>query len=866
MTKGKKTQKMNTLGLKTRGEDTGKISSEKKGDVLKEKEKAEQNDKFKLKESEKKKNITKKKGKNKYVEKAKKYFKIDKLPKDVQSSIPFRGAMRNGIIETYPGVFTKTLKLKDINFKIAPDEEQARIFKQYMNLLNSMSKGIKWQVTIYNYEIDKKETLRNIRIPPRKDGLNKYRQDLNNVLIGHLTKGNNCIKQEKYITISVEDDSSEHAVISLDNAERDINKNIRKIAKEPAKALNLEERLQLLYSIYNQDSDYSICTGYDDNDEEVFDLNHIVKQGASIKDIIGPASFDFRKNNSFKMGDTFGRVFFLKKVPSYLSTDFISDIADIQSNMLISVTAEAMEMEEAIRLVRAQLANIEAQVVNLNKRNMENGYMGALPPELEKAQESARELMADITGRNQNVFFCTVTVCIFARTMTQLDDITASIKKIAAEHIAPLEILQEQQEQGLNTALPLCRNDIFAERIYTTESAAVFIPYNSQEISQKNAVFYGLNQVTSSMILYDRLSGSNYNGLIFGYSGSGKSFTAKLEMVSVLLNKPNVQIFVIDPQGEYYPLCEALKGERIRIAPKSGYYINPLDLDLSSDEDDGDPITTKADFLFSMMEIMLGKNRTLEPEHRTILDRCVRKIYKSYVEYINSTNGAITFNPARCPQISDLYQELRNQGDYASTQLADILEMYVTGSFDTFGHRTNVKTNSRFVVYDIKNLGSGMKELGLHVCINDIWNRMIANSKNNIYTYFYIDEFHLLLESVSTTLFLKRIWKMARKWLGVPTGIMQNTEDLLRDADSRAIVNNTSFVIMLREPHMDRINLQELFSLSASQLEYITESDPGHGLIYNGKVVLPFVYEFPKNTMLYNILTTSHDTKDAKFA
>ena len=826
--------------------------------------KQEKTEKYKTK-SEKKTDVKSSK-KNGMVDKIQKYFKIDKLPKTVQETIPFRGIMMDGTIETQAGFFTRTMKLKDVNFRIAPDEEQMRIFKSYMGLLNSMAKGIRWQFTIYNHEIDKRETLKNIRMPARKDGMNKYRQEMNGILVKNLSRGNNSIKQEKYLTLGIEDDNVEHAMVSLNKLEGDVNKSIKLIAKEPAVRLEATERMQLLYNIYNQDTEYKLCTGIDKNGIEVFDLEHIIKQGASVKDVIGPSSFNFRKGNCFQMGDVYGRVFYLKKVPTYLSTDFVADIADIQSNMLISVTSEALDSEEAVKLVRAQLSNIEAQVVNVNKRNMEDGYMGALPPELEKAQDSGRELMADITNRNQNLFFCTVAVCIFSKNMIQLEDTTKTVKRIASKHLAPLEILFEQQEQGLNTVLPLCRNDIFADRLYTTESAAVFIPYNSQEINQKHAIFYGLNQVTKSMILYDRLTGSNYNGLIFGFSGSGKSFTAKCEMVSVLLNRPNAQVFVMDPQGEYYPLCDALHGERIRVAPKSGVYINPLDLDMSSDEEEGDPITNKADFLFSMMEIMLGKGRTLEPEHRTILDRCVRKIYKPYIDYINSTNGEVTFNPSRCPQISDLYQELRSQEEYASKQLADILEMYVTGSFDTFGHRTNVRTNSRFVVYDIKNLGMGMKELGLHVCINDVWNRMKTNSKNNVYTWFYIDEFHLLLESVSTTLVLKRIWKMSRKWLGVPTGIMQNTEDLLRDADSRAIVNNTSFVIMLREPSMDRDNLQELFNLSASQLEYITESEPGHGLIYSGKVVLPFAYDFPKDTLLYSIMTTAHDTNDAVFS
>ena len=273
----------------------------------------------------------------------------------------------------------------------------------------------------------------------------------------------------------------------------------------------------------------------------------------------------------------------------------------------------------------------------------------------------------------------------------------------------------------------------------------------------------------------------------------------------------------------------------------------------------------KSDFIISMFDVILGKGRSLSPVHSSIIDRCVRKIYRAYIDDL--TRSGLSSDPTKCPTLSDLYQELLLTGRERpeARQLAEVIEQYSVGSFDTFAHRTNVETKARFIVYNIKRLGTGMKELGLHVCLNDIWNRMISNSKRRVYTWAYIDEFHLLLESDGTTLFLKRIWKMARKWLGVPTGIMQNTEDLLRNEDTRNVVNNTTFTLMLKAPLMDRNNLAELYRLSNAQLEYITDSDPGRGLLNNGKITLPFELNFPKNTELYKILTTAHDVEGAVF-
>ena len=805
--------------------------------------------------------------KPKFVKKLQEKAKIESLPKNVRDSIPFRGVTSNGIIETYYGTFTKSYKLKDVNFQIAPPNEQATIYSYFMELLNSFAETTKWQFNIFNHKIAKRETIENIRILPQRDGLNRYRQEMNKILLDNLTEGNNSITQEKFLTVAIEDENIEHASATLRRIDSEISSRIKKITKQETPPLKTVDRMKLLYEIYNQDSDYRFSTGIFNGKDE-FSWQQIEKQGLSIKDAIGPSGINYGPKNYFQFGDTYGRVFYLDRVPKYLKTTFLSDIADIQSNMLISITSETTNQDKAVKLVKGRIAEIEGQISDTTKKNMDNGYYGAgVNPELDAARENARDLMKDITSRNQSIFFLSVCVCIFAGTKDELEETSKQLTSIAGRHMAPLKPLLGDQEFGINTCLPLCRNDLMVDIMYTTESAAVFIPYNSQEINQKNAIFYGLNQTTKSMIICDRLTGSDYNGLIFGTPGSGKSFAAKCEMVSVLLNHPDAQVFVIDPQGEYYPLANALHGSRVIISPGSNIYINPLDLELSSDEEmETDPITMKADFVLSMLEIMMGKNRQVDPACRSIIDRCIRKIYRPYIEAMSKRTDGLTCDPSISPTLSDLYQELRMQGNSFSDQLADVLELYAIGSFNTFAHRTNVKINSRFVVYDTKSLGNGMKELGLHICINDIWNRMITNSRNNIYTWFYIDEFHILLQSQATTVFLKHVFKMARKWLGVPTGIMQNTEDLLRDADSRAIVNNTSFVLMLKEQLMDRQNLAELLGLSESQLEYITNSDPGSGLIYNGKVTLPFIYDFPKNTDLYALITTAHDVPKSSFA
>ncbi len=786
-----------------------------------------------------------------------KVAKIDNLPKDVKSSIPLRGFMQNGIVETKQGNFTKTFKLDDVNFTLAPIEEQANIFENYMKFNNSFPKNVRWQTLIFNHEIDKRKTLEDIRLLPQKDGLNKYRQELNAVHLDMLKNGNNSITQDKYLTISIEDFNVDHAVKSLEEITKTVNENIKKISDKDSKILSTQERMKLLYDIYNISSDYREAAF---DTDEPFDLKQLARNGLSVKDVIGPNSMDFSKNKRFMLGNTYGQALYIKKVASQLDTDFIKNLADIQANMLISVTNEGVEPDKALKLVKSQLASIDGRISEIENRNANNNMSSLLPPELEAQKESAKELLNDLTKRDQKMFLTTIVVVVFGKTLETLEESVNLVKEIGRIKSCPFESLNFQQEAGLNTALPLCRNDLVnLDFMFTTEEASLFIPYNSEELRQKDSICYGVNNVTKALIMINRLTGDNFNGIVFGLSGSGKSFAVKLEIENVLLKYPDAQIYIIDPMRDYKDLANAFDGVVVNLSPGSNTYLNPLDLDISeTDEDEIDPISMKIDSIMAMFGIMIGKNRSLDPILVSIIDRCSRRIYQPYLRYLREEG--ISCDREKCPTLGDLYQELKSYS-YERPEagyLAEILSTYTVGSFNTFAKRTNIEADKRLIIYDTKQLGSGMKTLGLHICTQDIYNRMIQNSKKGIYTWEYIDEAHILLESDEITIALKNSWKMARKWKGAPTAIMQNTNDCLRDANTMAIINNTQFVRMFNSELQDRQNLAALYSLSDAQLKHITKAKKGTGLICTGGTVLPFSYRIPTDTMLFKINDTTN--------
>lgn len=798
------------------------------------------------------KNLFKKKEKEKKTHK--------QLPKTVQESIPYTTLFPDGTIETKPGTFTRAYNLEDINFKIAPDHEQVSIFRSYGDFLNSFDQSTPFQIVIQNRAIDMRSSLETIRFNYQSDGLNMYRNEMNRIILDKMEMGNKNLKQNKYLIVSAKSDKLSEAMTELNNIDREVKKGIKRISREiTIEKSSVDERLESLFDIYNQDGNSVFYNDFkDEGKTPYFNYKKLGKAGITSKDVIGPSGMEF-KSNYFKLGNTYGEVLYLEGVPNWLSTEFISDISDVPCSSLISINHQPIKTERAMRMIKGQMMSINGQIADRQKKAIRSGYTyDLISPDLMTSQTQTRELMDDVIGRDQKLYYVTFTVCVFANSKNKLEENVKMYTNIANKHLCPLKRLDFQQEQGFNTSLPLAINELAVTRLYTTESASIFIPYTTLELNQKNGILYGINQTSKNLILYDRLTGRNYNGLIFGEAGSGKSFAAKNEMISVLLRSEKNQVYVIDPEREYRDLALAFKGEVIDLAPGSKTYVNPLDMDLDYDGE-SDPVSMKLDYIVSMIEIMLGQGRSLDPQAKSIVGRCVKNIYRPYIEHLNSMikDGIdISIDKEAMPTLNNLYNELLRQEEPEARTIANIIEVYATGSFATFAHRSNVETDSAFVVYDIKNLGTGMKDLGLHVCLNDIWNKMIDNRKKGIFTWIYIDEFYLLLQSDSAARFLMQVWKRARKWRGVPTGIMQNTEDLLRSADSRNIINNTSFIMMMTLPKLDRTNLGDLLQIPDSQLAYITGTEPGHGLIYNGKTVLPFNNEFPQDTELYKMMDT----------
>ncbi len=297
--------------------------------------------------------------------------------------------------------------------------------------------------------------------------------------------------------------------------------------------------------------------------------------------------------------------------------------------------------------------------------------------------------------------------------------------------------------------------------------------------------------------------------------------------------------------GEYAPLVRRLGGQVIEIAPGSPNHINPMDIRLDMDEDES-PLSMKADFLLSLCELVVGGKDGLQPIEKTVIDRCVRLIYRDM---------ALGIGDGKPPLLQDLYEELLKQPEPEARRVATALELYCTGSLNLFNHPTNVDLTARVVCIVLKGLGENLRKIAMHITNDFVTSAVNVNFHNGISTWCYFDEFHILLRDALTASYFVAVWKMLRKKGCVPSALTQNVKDLLASREIEAILDNTDFMILLAQAQSDRAILAKQLGISEHQLSYITHSNSGEGLLFYGDVTIPFVDRFPKGE-IYNLLTT----------
>ena len=763
--------------------------------------------------------------------------KADKVPHSAQESVTFERMFPSGICREYGDFYSKTIQFQDINYKLAQEEEKTTIFEEWCSFLNFFDSSVEFSLTFLNVSTDGSKFEKSIRIPLRADSFNDTRDQYSSVLKTQFEKGNNGLTKTKYLTFGIHAPSIKEAKPRLFRIETDILNNFKHLGVL-ANTLNGKERLKVMHDIFHMG----------DEDRFMFDWKWCTERGLRPKDFIVPSSLSFPKKKTFMMGDLYCAMSYLSITASEINDEMLCDFLSMDSSQVLTIHMQSVDQNVAIKKVKRTITELDRSKIEEQKKAVRSGYdMDIIPSDLATYGKDAKALLRELQGQNERMFLITFLIMNTGKTERELENNVFQAKSIAQKHTCSLVRLDFQQEMGLMSSLPLAHNHIEIQRGMTTSSSAIMIPFTTQELFQEGdeSLYYGLNALSNNLIMADRKKLKNPNGLILGTPGSGKSFAAKREMANVMLSTDD-DIIVCDPEGEYSPLVEKFNGQVIKVSPNSNQYINPMDINQNYSDDDN-PIALKADFILSLCELVIGGKDGLMPIEKTVIDRCVHKIYNRYFD---------DPRPENMPLLEDLYLELLNQDEKEAHNLATALEIYVSGSLNVFNHRTNVDINNRLVCYDIKDLGKQLKKIGMLIVQDQVWGRVTENRASMRSTRYYMDEFHLLLREKQTASYSVEIYKRFRKWGGIPTAITQNVKDLLSSPEIENILENCEFILMLNQASGDRAILAQKLNISPHQLSHVTQAGEGEGLLFFGNVILPFVDHFPKDIELYRILTT----------
>ena len=749
-----------------------------------------------------------------------------RVPKRVQDVIPIKCMWSDGIFLVGTR-YSKTFKFTDINYMVASQEAQKKLFLAYAALINSLDCGATTKITLNNRHLNRKNFADTVLMKLKNDYLDYYRMEYNDVIMSKATGGNGII-QEKYVTVSVCKKNIEDARAYFARVGAELTARFAALGAKVTE-MDATEKLRVLHDFYR-------------SGEEVyfrFDAQDMMRKGHDFRDYICPDSVE-KHSDYLMLGGKYARVIYLKDYASFISDQLVTKLTDQSRSMMLSIDIIPVATDEAVREVERKMLGVETNITNWQRRqNANNNFSAIVPYDMEQQRRETKEYMTDLTSRDQRMMLSVLTIVHLADTKAELDADTDALLKVAADHMCQMAVLRYQQLDGLNTALPIGTRKIDTFRTLTTESLAVFMPFKVQEIQEPGGIYFGENAISHNLILCNMKNLLNQSMMLLGIPGSGKSFFAKLLIVAIALSTKD-DIIILDPEGEYTPLVKALGGAVMCFAVGGSDWLNAMAMEEGYGE--GSPVAFKSQFIMSLLKQIDPDG--IRAHHKSIIDRCVARVLQEQKK------------TGKVPTLCTLREKLLEQPEQEARDLALTMELYTSGSLNIFAHETNVDTKNRIQSYDIHDLGEELKQPGFVAITDAMINRVNYNWAHGKKTHIFVDEFHIAYENEYSGNFFTSAWRQFRKRNAAPCAITQNVEYMLDSVQASTMVSNSEFVVMLNQAESDQERLSKLLNISPEQMSYVNGSEAGCGLMRYGSALVPFVNRFPVNTELYKLITT----------
>jgi len=683
-------------------------------------------------------------------------------------------------------------------------------FEMFCKFLNSLDCNFK--ITLNNKNKNMQELRNHILIQEKQDGSDSYRKIYNNIIEKKIMEGRQGIEQERLLTLTIERKSFEEAKAQFATLEATIYKAFSEMGAGIV-ALNGNERLKVLYDYYHlgKEEDFQ------------FDIAEYHKTGGDFKNDLCNGMVKYYPDY-FEDENKYCKALFIKKYPSSLSDRFLTEIMTLPVHSITSIDIVAIPKDLTTKLLQKKYLGIEADIIKQQRvRNRNNDFSSEISYAKKTEKRELEETMDDVRENDACLYYAAVTIILMADSKEELKSISETVETIGKRHSCVIETHLLRQREALNTALPIGVRQVETMRSLLTQSLCSLLPFNVQELNDIGGNYYGINQVSKNINIGNRKKLINGNGFVFGVPGSGKSFFCKMEMGSVFLSG-NDDIIIIDPMNEYFDIAHTYGGTVVNMSTYTDNYVNPLEMDVwNLDQNDSKGwIREKGEFMLGLCEQCMGDS--LNSRQKSIIDRCVRKLY---IDIARSKEKYI-------PVMSDFYDLLLEQPEEEAKDIALSLELFVNGSLNIFNHQSNVDVDNRFTVYGIRDLGTELSPITMLVMMESIQQRIVENGKKGKATWLYIDEFHVLLNSEYSAKYLQQLWKKVRKQGGLCTGITQNVVDLLQNYTATTMLANSEFVALLKQATTDSSKMAEVIGVSEAQLNYVTDSPAGMGLIKCG--------------------------------
>ena len=580
---------------------------------------------------------------------------------------------------------------------------RSNIFERYCKFLNSLDCDFK--ITVNNKNKDMMDLREMVLLSYQQDEFDNFRRIYNDIIENKIREGRQGIEQERYLTLTIERKNFEEAKAQFATLEAAIHKAFGELGTDIV-ALSGNERLKVLHDFYHLGRE----------DEFDFDLKHAKKVGADFRNDLCNGMLKYFPDHIEDEGK-YVRALFIKKYPSSLSDRFLNEITSLPVHSVTSIDVVPIPKDLTTKTLQKKYLGIESDIIKQQRvRNKNNDFASEISYAKRAEKKEIEEIMNDVRENDQCLFYVAVSIILVAESEEELDSVTETIETIGKRNSVVIDTNYLKQREALNTALPIGVRQVETMRTMLTQSLAVLMPFNVQELNDAGGNYYGINQISKNINVGNRKKLINGNGFIFGVPGSGKSFFAKQEMGNVFLNTDD-DVIVIDPMDEYFDIAATYGGAIVNLSAYTKNYVNPLDADMVHINEKGlrDVIADKSEFMLSLCDQLLGN--ALNQKHHSIIDRCVRGLYMA------------AWKQQKVPVMSDFYRVLKAQQEMEAQELALSLELFVEGSLNIFNHQANVDVDNRFTVYGIQDLGSQLAPVAMLVMMEAIQQRIVDNAR-----------------------------------------------------------------------------------------------------------------------------------------